>query len=235
MSIDRPKLYKKLEENEIEKVLFSDPLTETTRKSRRNLMIASVMCLLISILNLKVTGFLGLKAETEAIESELVKGIGAIIVIYYFVVFILYATIDILAWKFDREKTLISGHQELVEAIERHFSVTIEHIDYSVRDLSNLSPDSRMQDQIYNSEAIGRATQLIQGTKDGIDSFRKDAEPFINQWLKRVNKTSILNTRFFIRLVSLYGFDLIFPSLMACLAVYKSYTGIHLAVTAIFS
>ncbi|ENV4253264.1 hypothetical protein ACEWAB_22465 [Vibrio parahaemolyticus] len=235
MSIDRPKLYKKLEENEIEKVLFSDPLSETTRKSRRNLMIASVMCLLISILNLKVTGFLGLKAETDAIESELVKGIGAIIVIYYFVVFILYATIDLLAWKFDREKTLISGHQELVEAIERHFSVTIEHIDYSVRDLSNLSPDSKMQDQIYNSEAIGRATQLIQGTKDGIDSFRKDAEPFINQWLERVNKTSILNTRFFIRLVSLYGFDLIFPSLMAFLAVYKSYTGILLAVTAIFS
>ncbi|WP_219577904.1 hypothetical protein, partial [Vibrio parahaemolyticus] len=62
MSIDRPKLYKKLEENEIEKVLFTDPLSETTRKSRRNLMIASVMCLLISILNLKVTGFLGLKA-----------------------------------------------------------------------------------------------------------------------------------------------------------------------------
>ncbi|EGQ7741089.1 hypothetical protein [Vibrio parahaemolyticus] len=235
MSIDRPKLYKKLEENEIEKVLFTDPLSETTRKSRRNLMIASVMCLLISILNLKVTGFLGLKAETDAIESELVKGIGAIIVIYYFVVFILYATIDLLAWKFDREKTLISGHQELVEAIERHFSVTIEHIDYSVRDLSNLSPDSKMQDQIYNSEAIGRATQLIQGTKDGIDSFRKDAEPFINQWLERVNKTSILNTRFFIRLVSLYGFDLIFPSLMAFLAVYKSYTGILLAVTAIFS
>ncbi|MGI2883481.1 hypothetical protein ACRTDO_22220 [Vibrio furnissii] len=235
MSIDRPKLYKKLEENEIEKVLFSDPLSETTRKSRRNLMIASVMCLLISILNLKVTGFLGLKAETDAIESELVKGIGAIIVIYYFVVFILYATIDLLAWKFDREKTLISGHQELVEAIERHFSVTIEHIDYSVRDLSNLSPDSKMQDQIYNSEAIGRATQLIQGTKDGIDSFRKDAEPFINQWLERVNKTSILNTRFVIRLVSLYGFDLIFPSLMAFLAVYKSYTGILLAVTAIFS
>ncbi|MDG2746871.1 hypothetical protein P7M10_12165 [Vibrio parahaemolyticus] len=235
MSIDRPKLYKKLEENEIEKVLFSDPLSETTRKSRRNLMIASVMCLLISILNLKVTGFLGLKAETDAIESELVKGIGAIIVIYYFVVFILYATIDLLAWKFDREKTLISGHQELVETIERHFSVTIEHIDYSVRDLSNLSPDSKMQDQIYNSEAIGRATQLIQGTKDGIDSFRKDAEPFINQWLERVNKTSILNTRFFIRLVSLYGFDLIFPSLMAFLAVYKSYTGILLAVTAIFS
>ncbi|AVH25768.1 hypothetical protein [Vibrio diabolicus] len=224
MSIDRPKLYKKLEENEIEKVLFSDPLSETTRKSRRNLMIVSVMCLLISILNLKVTGFLGLKAETDAIESELVKGIGAIIVIYYFVVFILCATIDLLAWKFDREKTLISGHQELVEAIERHFSVTIEHIDYSVRDLSNLSPDSKMQDQIYNNEAIGRATQLIQGTKDGIDSFRKDAEPFINQWLERVNKTSILNTRFFIRLVSLYGFDLIFPSLMAFL-VCVEYSG----------
>ncbi|EKO3466504.1 hypothetical protein KW530_11330 [Vibrio fluvialis] len=197
MSIDRSKLYSKLEENGLEKVLFSDPLSDTTRKSRRNLMIASVICLLITILNLKVTGFLGLKADTDAIESELVKGIGSIIVLYYFVVFTLYAIIDLLAWNFSREKALVTGHQELVEAIERHFSVTIEHIDSSVQKLSNLSPDSKMQDQIYNSEAIGSATRAIQGTKEGIEKFQEEAAPFIQQWHKRVNKTSIANTRFF--------------------------------------
>src|ERR1700724_3200932 len=60
MSFVRQDVYKAIQENDLDQVVFQDPFTDVTRKSKRNLLVASLVCLLISVLKLQVTGFLGL-------------------------------------------------------------------------------------------------------------------------------------------------------------------------------
>lgn len=235
MTIDRQSLYAKLEENSIEKILFSDPLSDTTRKSRRNLLVASVSCLLITILNLKITGFLGLKAETGEIESMLVQGIGSLIVCYYLIVFILYTIVDVSAWNFAKEKSLILGHQQLIELIDNQLSGMLMHIIGFNRKLDSLSTDNEMQDQIHNSETFSALLNYVNATRNDIQRLNDDIRPFITEWNSRVKKTKWINIRFLIRLATLYIFDIMLPIGLSILAIFKSHSGITLAMTTIFS
>ena len=80
----RPETYKAIEENDIEKVLFSDPFSDVARKSKRNLIVAGFTGLLVSLLNLEINGFLGLKAQNISLVNDLVKGLAFLISCIYF-------------------------------------------------------------------------------------------------------------------------------------------------------
>jgi hypothetical protein len=47
------KIFDDIEQNDLNEVLFTDPFTEETRKIKRNLLIASFLCLLIATLRLQ--------------------------------------------------------------------------------------------------------------------------------------------------------------------------------------
>ena len=231
--MDTPAIYKAIEDNDLQKVLFSEPFSESTKKFRTGLVLSSVLTLLIVILNLKVSGFLGLKANTDAIESELVKGIGCLFTLYYFIQFSCHSLIDLMAWKFKKERCLISGHQELVCSIERQLRLSIEHINYSVYELKNLSLEPEMQAQIHNQEILSVCQQYMNQTLTEVKTFKNEIREFIDEWNKRIASTSLLNFRFLFRLISLSLIEIGLPVFFALLTFYKSFSGIVAVYAAI--
>ena len=234
LPINKVKIEEDLESSDLNQVLFSDPLSENTRKVRRNLIIASFACVLISVFTLTITGFLGLKAESGAIENEIAKGLGAIICIYYLSIFVIYSIIDIFAWKFKKEKILITPFQELVENIEGDYHTLKLHIQSHANKINNFSPDSDMRSEIHNDQQIQKINELFNGTKKGIDHLHESVAPFLKEWRVRCKKLKIANTRLVFRKASLYILDILIPLLLASLALYKTLESIPSALGAIF-
>ena len=54
MTYVRPDIYKSIKDNDLSEVIFKDPFSEETRKAKRNLMVASFISVLISILELMI-------------------------------------------------------------------------------------------------------------------------------------------------------------------------------------
>jgi TM2 domain-containing membrane protein YozV len=222
----RPEIYKAIEENDMEKVFFSDPFIDVTRKSKRNLLVASFISILISILHLEINGFLGLKATNTPLGNEVAQGLAFFIVLYFFLSFTFQAFIDYIAWNFSQEKYLTKPYLELVSLIESQISVTGEQIKNATYNMSSLSDDDRMQDQVHNSSVINSSKQQLDSINTNLSSVITEFSPLLKMWAKELEKMNKLSVRLKVRFLNLWALDIIFPLLVSLAVLYLCYSGI---------
>ncbi len=226
MSQVRPETYKAIEENDIDKVLFSDPFTDVTRKSKRNLLVASFISILISILHLEINGFLGLKATSTPLGNEVAQGLAFFIVLYFFLSFSFQAFVDYIAWNFNQEKYLTKPYLELVSLIESQIGVTGEQIKNATYNFSSLSNEKSMQGQVHDSSVINSSKKQLESINRNLSSVINEIDPLLKMWAKQLNKMDKLSVRLKVRFLSLWALDIIFPLIVSVVALYQCFGGI---------
>lgn len=227
MTYVRQETYKAITENNLDDVVFQDPFSDVTRKTKRNLLVVSFVCLLISILKLQVTGFLGLQASTGTIGNDLAQGLACTVVVFLLVSFIFHAFIDYSAWQFQRERLLTKPYLDLIGMIENHIQVTTEQVKNAVQPLNQVSFEREMQAEIERSKVV-RDTQ---GQLDSIDkrlaSIANEITPLLISWRNTINGMERLRLRLKARFVSLWILDILLPLALSGLAIGKSYSGVQ--------
>lgn len=228
----RSDVYKAISENDIKEVVFQDPLGDDARKAKRNVVAASFGAILIAALELQVNGFLGLQTVTgSTIGALITKGLACLVVIYFLAGFVVAAYVDYSAWKFKRERYLISPYLELVRMLEGHFAVLGEQISNATTRLENRAPEHEMQGQIHASRAIadaqGQLTTVAKNSTELYEEFR----PLIAHWRDTIQQTERLSWRLRVRFASFWVLDILLPLCLASLAIWRTVDGLSSVIT----
>lgn len=235
MAYIRSDTYKAINENNMDQVLFTDPFGDVARKSKRNLLVAGFICLLISVLNLEVSGFLGLKATNMNLGNDIAQGLAFLITLYLFVSFIFHAYIDYAAWNFQREKQQTKPFYNLVSLIENQVSITGEQIKKAVHKLDSLSHEENIQAKADVFREINAARQQLESINTSFSSLIEETNPLINSWRHTIEAMEKLSWRLKARFISLWILDIIFPLFIGFVALYKSYESLPILVVKITS
>lgn len=234
MAYIRSEVYKAVEENNIDDVVFQDPFQDEARKAKRNLVAASFGALLIASLELQVSGFLGLQTVTgAAIGAAITRGLACMIVLYFFAGFVLSAYVDYAAWKFKRERYLAKPYLELVSMLEAHFHVTGEQIDNATARLQTLSAEQGMQTEIEMQKSVRDSIGQVSSIKSEMQSLYSEIRPLLSHWSTAVSRSSRLAWRLRARFLSLWLLDILMPIALAGFAVWRTYEGIPVVVSKI--
>jgi hypothetical protein len=222
----RPESYKAINENDMDQVLFTDPFSDVARKAKRNLLAAGFISLLISVLNLEISGFLGLKATNMNLGNDLAQGLAFLITLYFFLSFVFHAYIDYSAWNFSREKQQTKPYFDLVHLIESQVSVTGEQIKNATDKLDALCHEESMQAQIEVAKDVRSARQQLDSINTSLSSLIEEVTPLILSWRTTIGKMDNLSHRLKARFLSLWVLDVIFPVILTLMAMYKTYPGV---------
>lgn len=223
----RASLYKQIEENNIDDVVFEDPFHVETRKTKRNLVAASFGTLLIAALELQISGFLGLQTATGTTLGVLItKGLACIVVLYFFAAFVLAAYVDYSAWKFRRERYLIGPYLELLKMLASHVHVTGEQISNATSGLNGIVIENDMRSQVTFQEQINNTLGQLESIQKSIASLHEEMLPLIDHWRAQVNKVQHLSWRLRARFLSLWILDMAVPITLACIAIWKTYESV---------
>jgi hypothetical protein len=222
----RPEIYKAISENNMDNVIFSDPFSDVARKSKRNLLAAGFIGLLISVLNLEISGFLGLKATNMNLGNELAQGLAFLILLYFISSFIFHAYIDYSAWNFESEKQLTKPYFDLVDLVESQINVTGEQIQNATSKLDSLSNEESMQAQVEVIKEINSARKQLESINTQLSAVILEVNPLVSSWRDTIQKMNKLSYRLRARFFSLWFFDIIFPLIIAIAALFKCYSGV---------
>lgn len=226
MQFIRPDVYKAVKENNLGDVVFQDPFSEGTRKSKRNLVAGGFACLMISILKLQITSFSGLQAVNGSIGNELAKGLSCVIVMYLLISFAFQAFVDYSAWKFEHERKLVQPYLELISMLESHIQVTSEQVRNAVSPLNQIIDQKTDIRSINIPKVINGTRQQLDSINQGILNLSIEVSPLLESWRNTVTSMQRLNPRFRVRVVSLWALDIVFPILLSCIAIWQSGTGL---------
>ncbi|WP_349343609.1 hypothetical protein [Marinobacter sp. MMG032] len=215
-----PELHQAIQNNDMNSVIFTDPFGEETRKSKRNLMGSAFVGLLIAMLHLRVSGFLGLTTEEGGLGNEVAAGLAFLLISYFLIAFVLAAYIDLQAWHFKQERQLTRPYLELLLRIDDRIHTTGLHIEGARSDLNSLSEDQRTQDRVHNMTAISKGTESLKHINVELNGFVQEVRPLIRKWETTVRSMERLSARFRARLFSLWILDIAFPVLLALWALY---------------
>lgn len=219
----------------MDKVIFTDPFSDVARKSKRNLLAAGFVCLLISVLNLEISGFLGLKATNMNLGNDIAQGLAFLITLYFLLSFLFHTYIDYTAWKFEREKQLTKPYYDLVHLIEGQIRVTGEQIKNPTFKLDSLCHEESMQAQIEVSKEVKSARGQLELVNKSLSSVIEEVTPLIYSWRGTIEKMENLSWRLRARFLSLWVLDIVFPLFVASVALYKSHSGVPALLTKIMS
>ena len=154
-----------IKNKDLNKVLFQDPLGDETRKAKRNLLIAAFTCLLIAVLKLHVTSFLGLSAGTDGLGNELAQGLSVLVVIYMLVGYCFHVFVDYSAWKFERERLQTQPYFDFISLYESSYRAMTEQIANAVGEI----PTLKRKPQNFNEQGIERAASECLMKLENID------------------------------------------------------------------
>ena len=223
MSYIRPEVYKKIEENNINDVVFEDPFKEETRKAKRNIIASSFIALLIATLDLQISGFLGLQTTTgSSLGGAITKGLIFIVVTYFLAAFVLAAYVDYSAWKFRRERYLVEPYLELIRMLEAHVQVLGEQMTNATSRLSGIVIEHNMQSQVSFQQAIKEASGQLKSIHENGIVLYQEMRPLIDHWSAMVKKAEGLSWRLRARFLSLWVLDIAVPIALAALAIWKT-------------
>ena len=225
----RSEIYKAISENNMDNVVFSDPFSDVARKSKRTLLAAGFIGLLISVLNLEISGFLGLKATNMNLGNELAQGLAFLILLYFISSFIFHAYIDYSAWNFESEKQLTKPYfdlVDLVDLVDTQINVTGEQIKNATFKLDSLSNEESIQAQVEVIKEINSARQQLESINTQLSAVILEINPLVSSWRDTIQKMNKLSYRLLARFFSLWFLDIIFPLIVAIAALFKCYSGV---------
>lgn len=226
MSFIRPDVYKAIRENDLKSVVFADPLSSVARQSKRNLLVASFVALLIAVLQLRVTGFLGLQASDEILGNLLAQGLACLVVTYFTASFVFHAFVDYSAWKFKRERACTEPYLDLIALVEQQVSVTSEHLDDACSSVKGVVIEGDMPSQVEGKKNIDTALQKLNSIDQRLTSLMTEIRPLTNSWASTIQSMERLDARFRMRVLSFWCLDIIFPITMASMALWSTADGV---------
>jgi len=231
----RPEVYKAVQENDLNQIVFVDPFTDTTRKVKRNLIASSFVALLIAVLKLEITGFLGLQASQLNLGNQLAQGLACAVVVYFLLVFIFSAYIDYSAWQFRRERQLTKPYLDLISMLENHIQVTATQVNNAVEPLQRITLERETQAQIVLDRNVGNALGQLKSIDERIKAVAEETRPLLISWKDTITKMDRLNWRLRARFLGLWGLDILFPLALCGVAIIETYQGLRLVLERILS
>ena len=213
-------------DNNLSSVIFVDPFLPVTRQAKRNLLVASFIALLIAVLDLEITGFLGLSAANANLGNELAQGLACLVVAYFLVTMAVHTYTDINAWQFRRERQATEPYLELIQLLERQVTVTGEQIKNACDPLRLVDSDDEMRLQIEAQKQMKSTTGQLLSIERNITSLVDEMTPLIASWKKSIKDMSRLKARLRVRIIGLWLLDVIFPILLALLAIWSTREGV---------
>lgn len=222
----RPEVYKAIQENDLASVFFVDPLLPVTRQTKRNLLIASFVALLIAILELEISGFLGLQTSNANLGNILAQGLACLIVLYFLISFVFHIFVDYSAWQFEREKQMTQPYLDLISLFEQQVSTTGEQIENACAFLDGVVIEGDMPSQVEAEKKINSALGQLNSIKMHIDSIVQETSPLIVSWAGSIGRMNRLNARLRMRIISLWCLDILLPCILGLLAVWSTHDGI---------
>lgn len=229
-----PEDHKSIQENDLNQVFFSDPLSEVARKAKRNLMVVSFLAILVATLKLEVSGFLGLQAKNLNLGNSLAQGLAAVVVLYLLVSFLLYVYIDCSAWKFRRELQATEPYLKLLRTLESHLSTLKQHASQSVSWISKLKTENPVDQKDFWEQQIGITNESLRQVKEGVESLENEFRPTFASWKKLILGMDRLSWRLKARFFQLCFIDIGLPILIALLALWECYPNIGLIFARLF-
>lgn len=221
MSYLSPDDHKSIQENNLDQVIFSDPLGEVARKAKRNLVIVSFLAILVATLKLEITGFLGLQANNLSMGNSLAQGLAAIVVLYLLVAFLLHVYIDCSAWKFRRERQATQPYLELLRTLESNFSDVKQHASDSVSWISELKSSNPDNKKEFWEQQIETTNETLRQMKEKVESLEEEFGPAFTSWKKLIEGMEKLSLRLKARFFQLYVIDIGLPILVASVALVE--------------
>lgn len=107
---------------QIKKKYYTHPFSEYTFKLKKVLLIVSFLAIILSLYDLKITTIPWLNIDISENDPNLLAGVLALILIYFFVVFIINAFYDIQKWnlniKKDKYDWAINKYKEIAQNID---------------------------------------------------------------------------------------------------------------------
>lgn len=231
----RTDTYKAISDNDMDQVLFKDPFSDVARKSKRNLIVAGFISLLISLLNLEISGFLGLKAANASLSNDIAQGVAFFATSYLLISFLFQIYIDYAAWKFEREKQETKPYFDLVQLFENQVSVTGEQITNATRRLEGFYNEESTKAESKIQHEIKSAMDQLSSISSSLKSLLQEVNPLIESWQNTIGKMGSLSLRLKVRFFSLWALDILFPVIIALLALYKSSSGVPVLFSIIMS
>lgn len=223
----RPEVHKAVTDNDLNSVIFQDPLSETTRRTKRNLLLASFVAILIAVLGLEISGALGFRTKSP-FGNDLAQGFACLVVAYTLVSFIYQAFIDYSAWKFQRERQETEPYLELIRMIEGRISVTGEQIHNATSRLSGVTANLDQNQQWRNelSKDVTSALGQSRAIERDLSEFISEVRPLLGRWKLTMKKMDHLKARLRVRFVSLWVWEIILPLSLGSLAIAKTMDGV---------
>tara|TARA_R110002095_G_scaffold186808_1_gene164105 strand:- start:1687 stop:2400 length:714 start_codon:yes stop_codon:yes gene_type:complete len=220
----RQEVYKEIKENSLDEIIFVDPFTETTRKAKRNLMVASFITVLVALLELKISGFLGITAESTSLGKEITQGLACIVVMYLFSAFAFGAYIDYSAWQYKRERLLTKPYLKLIELLEQQISVTAEQITNAAEPLRNHIEwsEPEMQYEIDTRQRVVQTLNQITQIENRLSEITSETRPLIECWRKTITAASRLHWRLRARFLGLWSLDIVLPTTLSIVAILET-------------
>lgn len=231
----RPEVYKAVQENDLNQIVFTDPFTDATRKIKRNLIASSFVALLIAVLKLEITGFLGLQAAQLSLGNQLAQGLACAVVVYFLLVFVFSAYIDYSAWQFRRERQLTKPYLDLISMLENHIQVTAAQVNNAVEPLRRISLERETQVQIALDREVGHALGQLKSIDERIKSIAEETRPLLISWRKTITKMDRLSWRLRARFLGLWSLDILLPLVLGGVAILETYHGLRLVLERISS
>jgi hypothetical protein len=231
----RPEVYKSVQENDLSEIVFVDPFTEVTRKAKRNLIASSFAALLIAVLKLEITGFLGLQTSRLSLENELAQGLACAVVVYFLLVFTFSVYIDYSAWQFQRERQLTKPYLDLISMLENHIEVTATQVNSAVEPLQRISLERETQAKIALDRDVDRALGQLKSINERIKEIAEETRPLLISWKNTISKMNRLAWRLRARFLGLWGLDILFPLTLGSIAILETYQGLSFVLGRISS
>ena len=219
-------LGKRIRENDIKEVVFEDPLSDVTRKAKRNLVAGAFACLLIAALGLQVTSFSGLQAPTGNLGNDITRGLACIAVLYLLVSFLFHFFVDYSAWKFERERFLAGPYLELINLISSHLQIVPTQVENAFHPLKQLLSSNSSATGIDPDKITRELGQVLESIKNHLAELNTELQPLLESWSGTIASANKLSRRYKIRIAGLWLLDFLVPLLLSCIAVFKSWSGI---------
>lgn len=223
---DREKLVLSLHNNKLSDIAFSDPYSENTRKIRRNLLFASIGCLVASTLELKVSSVVGLSTGKAQIPLDSLLGLFSVGIAYYIVAFTTFMLIDLYSWRVETEVIRLQPYNKFLDQVEKRLGKLQAFSQFYGSMIHTRKGDFYDSYNKGEEHEFKEAQLLLEKNLSKLNAVNNEMVsniyPFL-QDIKRISKViSLSNRRFALRLIALAIIDILLPLSLGIVAFIHS-------------
>lgn len=218
-------------ESRLQQIVMSDPFSDTTRRTKRNLLFASVATLIIINLKLNLVSLLGFKAESGFIPYKTSAGITALFALYSLIMLIYYFRNEYHKWNQSQEIAKTADMFKIIGLQEDSNETTLHEVSELKLRLEKFPPQKKHEygnrfEQLRNS-----VTQFTKKYEDNWDAIKPMHEAW-KQNLKNIEEKGDSNIKFKIWGMGILEFGL--PVTLGIIAIYQGRSGIFELISKVF-